>query len=186
MRPSALDVERLPHQKRSFLSYEELGWNKKARGDIRQNDVVKTLTMIGSYKEGIGALRQGLRLALAARRFRIRKLPLSVGRHTTYNLIGSIIPVAIALVTVPLYLELVGPARYGVLSIAWLLLGYFGLFDLGLGSATAFRIAALRDEAAQARADTFWAALCVNLAMGVCGGVVLWGAGHLFFGYVFL
>lgn len=110
---------------------------------------------------------------------------MSVRRHTTYNLLGSIIPIALALTTVPLYLKLVGPDRYGVLAIAWLLLGYFGLFDLGLGRATSFRIAALRDASPQARADTFWAALSVNLGMGVVGGAALWAAAHYFFAHAF-
>lgn len=106
---------------------------------------------------------------------------MSVRRHTSYNLIGSLLPVALSLATVPIYLKLVGPDRYGVLAIAWLLLGYFGLFDLGLGRATSFRIAALRDAPAQARADTFWAALAVNVSMGMVGGAALWLAGAVFF-----
>jgi O-antigen/teichoic acid export membrane protein len=110
---------------------------------------------------------------------------LSVSRHTTYNLIGSLIPVVTALITVPLYIHLIGPARYGVLAIAWLLLGYFGLFDLGLGRATSFRVASLRDAPAAARADTFWAALGVNIGMGIVGGAVMWLSAGYFFAHVF-
>jgi O-antigen/teichoic acid export membrane protein len=110
---------------------------------------------------------------------------MSIGRHTTYNIVGAAAPLAVSLLTVPLYLKLIGPDRYGVLSIAWLLLGYFGLFDLGLGRATSFRIAALRDADGQARADTFWAALLVNAGMGAAGGVALWAAGAFFFGHMF-
>lgn len=114
-----------------------------------------------------------------------RKVDVSVSRHTGYNLIGSVIPIILSLVTVPIYLKLVGPDRYGVLAIAWLLLGYFGLFDLGLGRATSFRIASLRDATPQARADTFWSALAVNIGMGLIGGLVLWVAAGYFFGHVF-
>lgn len=110
---------------------------------------------------------------------------MSIGRHTTYNIVGAAAPLAISLLTVPLYLKLIGPDRYGVLSIAWLLLGYFGLFDLGLGRATSFRIAALRDSSGQARADTFWVALFVNACMGVAGGIALWAAGAYFFSHLF-
>jgi len=110
---------------------------------------------------------------------------LSVSRHTGYNLIGSAIPLITAIVTIPIYLRLVGSDRYGVLAIAWLLLGYFGLFDLGLGRATSFRIASLKDAPAAARARTFWAAMLVNVAMGLVGGLVLWLAAQQFFGQFF-
>lgn len=102
-----------------------------------------------------------------------------------YNLLGSIIPLGVSLVTIPIYLGLIGEARYGVLAIAWLLLGYFGLFDLGLGRATAQRIAALRDGTAAERAQTFWTALTLNIGLGVMGGLLIWPVAAYFFGQVF-
>jgi O-antigen/teichoic acid export membrane protein len=115
----------------------------------------------------------------------LRSTNATVARHTTLNLVGAVVPSIISLVTVPIYLGLIGSERFGVLSLAWLLLGYFGLFDLGLGAATSFRIAALRDGTAAARARTFWTALVVNLGLGVIGGGALWFAGTLFFSHVF-
>jgi O-antigen/teichoic acid export membrane protein len=110
---------------------------------------------------------------------------LSLGRNTVYNLAGGVIPTLCALITVPIYVKLIGPSRYGVLAIAWLLLGYFGLFDLGLGRATSFRIAFLKNSPPAARADTFWAAVVVNLMMGLIGGAVLWLAAGYFFAHMF-
>ena len=109
---------------------------------------------------------------------------MSVKRHAGYNFVGAVLPIGLSLLTVPLYLKLVGPDRYGVLAIAWLLLGYFGLFDLGLGRATSFRVASLKDATPEARASTVWSAVCVNLVMGIVGGIVLWGAAGYFFGHV--
>ena len=97
----------------------------------------------------------------------------SVGRNAAYNLLGSLIPLALSLVTIPLYLNLVGPERYGVLAISWLLLGYFGVFDLGLGRATAYSIAAQRDADPADRAETFWTAALLNPLIGLVGGGVL-------------
>lgn len=109
---------------------------------------------------------------------------MSVKRHTSYNLLGSIVPLALALVTVPIYLKVIGHDRYGVLSIAWLFLGYFGLFDLGLGKATSFRIAALREATPEERSSTFWSAVATNSAMGLVGGLVLWAAASFFYARV--
>lgn len=110
---------------------------------------------------------------------------MNVGRNTTYNLLGSLVPLAIALVTVPLYIHRIGTERYGVLSIAFLFLGYFGLFDLGLGRATTFRMSSLSESSAEDRATVFWTATTLNLLMGLLGGFVLWGFSWYFFGYHF-
>lgn len=106
---------------------------------------------------------------------------MSIRRYALYNLAGSILPIGLTLLTVPAYIGLIGESRYGVLAIAWLLLGYFGLFDLGLGRATAQRVAALRDASAQERAATFWTAVLINAGLGVLGALVLWPVAHLFF-----
>ncbi|HYJ83773.1 MAG TPA: oligosaccharide flippase family protein [Allosphingosinicella sp.] len=90
---------------------------------------------------------------------------MSVSRHTTYNLLGALLPLGIALATVPLYLRVIGPERYGLLSICWLLLGYFGLFDFGISRAVSQRLASLRDQSAEARSETFWTGLALTLAL---------------------
>lgn len=99
---------------------------------------------------------------------------MSIKRHTTYNILGAALPLLLSLVTVPTYLNLVGEARYGVMAIAWLLLGYFGAFDLGLGRATAQRIAAIGDDQPEKTANTFWTALALNGSLGIIGGIVIW------------
>lgn len=110
---------------------------------------------------------------------------MSIGRNSIYNVIGSVTPLVLALVTVPLYLNAVGTERYGALAIAWLILGYFGLFDLGLGRAVAQRIAALVNSDAQHRARVFWTAVIVNIGMGVIGGALLYFGAHYFFQHMF-
>lgn len=110
---------------------------------------------------------------------------MSIARNSRYNLIGSIIPIILALATVPIYLHFVGQDRFGVLSIAWLFLGYFGLFDLGLGRATTYQISALRDGDPAEQAEVFWSAILVNIGMGLVGAIVLWLVSQYFFQSVF-
>ena len=106
---------------------------------------------------------------------------MSVGRHAGLNLVGTLLPMALALITVPLYLKLVGPERYGILAIAWLFLGYFGVFDLGLSRAAAQKIAAASDRAPEYRAGLFGTAMVTSFVMGCLGALFLWPAAHFAF-----
>lgn len=92
---------------------------------------------------------------------------MSIARHTVYNIVGAALPLATALLTVPLYLRAVGTERYGVLAICWLVLSYFGLFDFGLGRATAQKIAALHDGDPAERSDVFWTSVFMTLGLAV-------------------
>lgn len=55
--------------------------------------------------------------------------------NTVWNLIGQGAPLIVALVAVPILIRALGTDRFGVLMLAWAVIGYFGLFDLGLGRA---------------------------------------------------
>ena len=101
---------------------------------------------------------------------------------TLLNLSGRALPALLLLVTTPLYLHLIGVSRYGAMAILWLALGYFGVFDLGLGRAVAQRIARLprmnRDSSTtleQHRGEIFWTALIASLvAASVASLALFW------------
>ena len=52
-----------------------------------------------------------------------------------WSMSGTVLPLLVALITVPYLIAAMGLSRFGVLSIAWVVVGYFSLFDLGLGRA---------------------------------------------------
>lgn len=97
----------------------------------------------------------------------------SIRRNAAYNVAGAVVPLTVSLITIPIYIETIGAARYGVLAIVWLMVGYFGVFDLGIGRAVAQRVAAQRNEPVSNRADTYWTAVAVNLILGLIGAVII-------------
>ncbi len=63
--------------------------------------------------------------------------------NTSWNLFGSIIPLLIGLLSMPILLTNIGVEKLGILTIIWALVGYFSVFDLGLGRALTQRISSL-------------------------------------------
>src|SRR6185369_14368076 len=104
-----------------------------------------------------------------------------IARHTLYNVVGALVPVAVSLVSVPLYLKVIGLDRYGLLAIFWTLLGFLGFLSLGMGPAVTQRLATMSDASDRDRSQLVWAALAVNLAMALVGGVLLVVAAHFYF-----
>ncbi len=109
---------------------------------------------------------------------------MSLARNTSLNLLSAVVLVGIAIVAVPLYLRLVGLERYGVLSICWLLLGYMGLFDLGLGRAVTQGIAASGQPGADDTDTIFWTGLGASAALSIIAFLVALPIGFLAFAAV--
>jgi len=106
--------------------------------------------------------------------------PRALKTNVAINVLGAIIPLFVALVTVPIYVHHIGDARYGVLSIVWVLLGYFGFLDLGLSRAAANALAKLRDAPQSVRARVLVTALALNIALGIVGSLCLFILGGYF------
>jgi len=110
---------------------------------------------------------------------------MSIGRHAIYNLAGYVVPALLSLMTVPAYLRLLGAERFGAMTLAWLLLGYFGVFDFGLGRATAQRVAMLRKDGDTEPSQLVSSAVLTNLALGLPGALVLYLVAASLFGGAF-
>lgn len=97
-----------------------------------------------------------------------------MARNTLWNILGASLPLVLAVVTLPVLIRGIGTERFGVLAIAWVILGYFGLFDFGLGRATTKFLAEdfEHGRVVEARA-LFWTSLLLNGALGVLGGLTL-------------
>jgi len=98
-------------------------------------------------------------------------------RSYLVNTSGTAIQTLIALVTVPVYIHHIGAARYGILSIVWILLGYFGFLDFGLSRASANALGRMRDAPRHERARVLSTTLYLNLGFGLVGSCLLYVTG---------
>ncbi|MBW3554317.1 MAG: flippase [Gemmatimonadetes bacterium] len=101
---------------------------------------------------------------------RVRGHPVAVS--AALNLAGLVAPLLVAFVTLPILIDGLGDARFGVLAIAWMVLTY--LSELGLGSTTtryaAEAVGAGRTSELGAIA---WTTAGLQLGIGVVEGVAL-------------
>jgi len=83
------------------------------------------------------------------------------------------VPLLVGLLTIPYVIRSLGDEGFGVLAIAWALLGYFSLFDLGLSRATTKFVAEClgRGELGEIP-GFFWVSVSLQLLLGIGGGVV--------------
>lgn len=101
-----------------------------------------------------------------------------IGSSTLSNLFGYIGLTIVALACTPFYIKALGEARFGIVSLIWLLFGYFGVFDLGMSRATANALAREQNSDPKRRSTIFWSALLSNLAFGAIGGLVFYLIGR--------
>jgi len=99
-----------------------------------------------------------------------------IARNAVLNLIGQALPLLVAVLAMPFVVRGLGTERFGLLSLAWMFLGSFAMFDLGLGRATtAFVAEALGKCEYEKVPPLVWTAVTVQAIFGILGGLVLLG-----------
>jgi len=109
-----------------------------------------------------------------------------VARNTAWNLLGALLPVPVALACIPLLIGALGVERFGVLGVAWMVLGYFGMFDFGLAQSTTKFISAGVSQGDHGRLRALaLGSLLLHAGLGMVGAVVFavlvpWLSGAVF------
>lgn len=97
-----------------------------------------------------------------------------------WSLAGTLLPMGAALLAVPWLLTRLGQERVGVLSLIWVVVGYFSFLDMGLGRALTVEVARLRAQPERLGAQ--WAllgsalALLGALSLAACLPLAAWTA----------
>lgn len=93
-------------------------------------------------------------------------------RNTLYNIGGHFLPLLVAIVSIPIFLKNLGLERFGILTLTWTIIGYFSVFDFGLGRATTKFVAeyvALNKH--DKLPELVWTSLFMVSALGLVGGL---------------
>lgn len=99
---------------------------------------------------------------------------MSLRKNTLWNLAGTGLPFLVGIAAIPYVLRHIGVEAFGILTLIWALIGYFGLFDLGLGRALTQQIAArLASQDHSHIGHLAKSGLIFTLATGLIGGLIL-------------
>jgi O-antigen/teichoic acid export membrane protein len=103
-----------------------------------------------------------------------------LAHNTLLNLIGRVVPLLVGIAAMPYVIRHLGPDRFGLLSLAWMVVGYFALFDLGIGPATTKFVAELLGKGEMDKLPGLvWTALFSQTCMGLVAGALLAAASPL-------
>ena len=95
-------------------------------------------------------------------------------RNMLFNLVGLLAPILLALLCIPPLIAGLGTARFGMLTLVWVVLGYFSIFDLGIGRALTLAVSA-RQAKGQVESinPLIVTGLYVTAMLGLAGAVLL-------------
>lgn len=101
---------------------------------------------------------------------------MSLKKNLFHNVFGVIFPIFLALLSTPYLIRGLGLAQYGLLTIAWIFMGYFSFLDFGISRALTNIVAKNRDSENLSYAwSCIWSAIFILsvLSCSICGIVHL-------------
>jgi len=95
-------------------------------------------------------------------------------RNTAFNITGQILPGIIGIIAMPFVIRGLGTEAFGILSLAWLVVGYFALFELGMGKATTkFAGEYIGQKKYDELQGLVWTSLAMQIFLGILAGAFL-------------
>jgi O-antigen/teichoic acid export membrane protein len=106
-------------------------------------------------------------------------------RNTALNFLGQFIPLIVGVLCVPVIANSLGPERFGVLSLAWLVIASLSVFDLGMGRAMVKFVAeTLGKGELTSLPPLVWSIILLQVVLGIIAGASGLIVLHLFGGRI--
>ena len=99
-----------------------------------------------------------------------------LNRGALYNLLGTGIPLLVGLISVPILLKSLGNQTFGLLTLIWTAIGYFGLFDFGIGRALTQQVASYRSNQDPSIGSLIRTGLISVIIPGILGAFIMYYA----------
>lgn len=99
---------------------------------------------------------------------------MSLKRNTIWSFFGSAMPMLLGLITIPYLIKNIHVEAFGILTLVWSLIGYFSIFDFGIGRALTHQVSScISAETEQELPSIVKTGLIFMFITGLIGGVVL-------------
>jgi O-antigen/teichoic acid export membrane protein len=96
-----------------------------------------------------------------------------LARNALLTFSGFLLPLALALFAIPITAQNLGPVRFGLLGLAWVLLEYLGFVELGLGRTSVRFVAQSLAASPRDVRQTVGVALSTQALLGLAGGIAV-------------
>ena len=104
---------------------------------------------------------------------------MSLKKNTAWNLVGAVTPMLLGLLTIPYLVRSLGVEAFGILTLVWALIGYFTIFDFGIGRALTQQVSTLKAAPdLHEMAAVIRGGLTLIAGFGMIGGIALAASAH--------
>jgi O-antigen/teichoic acid export membrane protein len=97
----------------------------------------------------------------------------SLTRNAIWSFIGLVVPLPLALITVPVLTNAIGTDRFGILALMLAVVGYSSFLDLGVGKALTRIVAKEVDSRTISLESLIWSAILGLGLLGMVGAIVV-------------
>lgn len=99
---------------------------------------------------------------------------MSIKKNTIWSFVGSIAPMLIGIISIPFIIKNIGVEKFGILTLVWALIGYFSIFDFGIGRALTYQVSqSLSNNSQKNIPSIVKSGLSFMLFTGILGGIGL-------------
>lgn len=99
-----------------------------------------------------------------------------LAKNAIFNFSGQAFILVVAVFAIPLLIKGMGTDRFGVLALVWAFVGYFSLFDLGLGRALTAFVARSVSKDQNDTPSLIWTGFSLLVVLGIAGALAIFAS----------